>query len=165
MTIKHKIYMRRQRQGLGEALFMPLIRRCVRATLDVEGVDVPCEVSVLVTDDKGIQAINKEFRNIDAPTDVLSFPMQELKAGEFCADEAEISKETGLLPLGDIIVSIERVWAQAEEFHHARGREMAYLIIHSTLHLLGYDHMDEGPSKKMMREHENEVLAKAGFQV
>ena len=161
--IKHKIYVRRQRQGLGEGLFMPLIRRSVRAALDVEGVDVPCEISVLVTDDKGIRAINSKYRDIDAPTDVLSFPMQELQAGAFSASDIEISRETGRLPLGDIILSIERVFAQAEEYNQPRGRELSYLIIHATLHLLGYDHMDEGKEKKKMREREEKILLEVGF--
>lgn len=163
--IKHKIYVKRQRQGLGEGLYMPLIRRSVRATLDAEGVDVPCEISVLITDDKGIQAINKEFRNIDDPTDVLSFPMQELKPGEFSAESSEISPETGRLPLGDIIISVERVKAQAKEFNHGGAREMSYLIIHSTLHLLGYDHLDEGEEKRKMRKRENIILEKVGFRL
>ncbi len=162
--INHKIYVKRRRQDVGRGFHIPLIRRCVRAALDAEGVDIPCEVSVLITDDKGIQAINKQHRNIDAPTDVLSFPLQNLKAGAFSPDESEISPETGLLPLGDIVVSSDRVYAQAEEFGVTHDREMAYLVVHSVLHLLGYDHMDEGEQKKAMREREKVILKGVGYK-
>jgi len=158
MMLKHKIYVKRQRQGLGEGLFMPLIRRCTRAALEAEGVDVPCEISVLLTDDKGIQAINKKYRDLDEVTDVLSFPMQELKPGAFLASAEELDPETGLLPLGDIILSVERVRIQSQELGHSAGRELAYLIVHSVLHLLGYDHVDEGPEKKQMRDREKAII-------
>ena len=161
--LNHKIYVKRRRQDIGRSFHIPLIRRCIRVALDAQGVNVPCEVSVLITDDKGIQALNKEFRGIDRPTDVLSFPLQELTPGDFKADEAEISPETGRLPLGDVVISSERICAQAKEYGSTDEREMVYLVIHSILHLLGYDHMDEGEQKKAMRDREKIILKGVGY--
>lgn len=162
--INHKIYVRRRRQDIGRTLQIPLIRRCIRTALDAQGVDVPCEVSVLITDDNGIQQLNNEFRGIDAATDVLSFPLQNLVPGAFKADECEISPENGLFPLGDIVLSADHVCAQAKEFGSTDDREMAYLVIHSVLHLLGYDHMDEGEQKKAMRDREKVILKGIGYE-
>ena len=136
-----------------------LIRRTVRAALESEGVTLPCEVDVLVTDDAGIRAINREQRDVDAPTDVLSFPALELQAGEKPAGN-DADHGTGLIPLGDMVLSYERVAAQAKEYGHSRGRELAYLVTHSVLHLLGYDHLDEGGQKALMRAHEEIVMDK-----
>ena len=134
-----------------------LIRRAVRTALDCEGVTLSCEVDILITDDAGIRVINREQRGVDAPTDVLSFPALELQAGEKPAQD-DADPGTGLIPLGDMVLSYERVAAQAKEYGHARGRELAYLVTHSVLHLLGYDHMDEGEQKKRMRAHEETVM-------
>ena len=136
-----------------------LIRAAVRAALDCEGVSLPCEVDVLVTDDAGIHTINREQRGVDAPTDVLSFPALELRSGEK-PDEDDADPCTGLVPLGDMVLSYERVAAQAKEYGHSRGRELAYLVTHSVLHLLGYDHLDEGEQKALMRAHEETVMDK-----
>ena len=134
-----------------------LIRRAVRTALECEGVTLPCEVDVLLTDDAGIHAVNLEQRGVDAPTDVLSFPALELRPGEKpAADDADPG--TGLIPLGDMVLSYERAAAQAKEYGHSRSRELAYLVTHSVLHLLGYDHMDEGPDKALMRAHEEEIM-------
>ena len=160
---RHKIYVRRARPGLGQTLDVRLLRHCIRAALDAEGADRPCEVSVLLTDDAGIQVLNREFRDKDTPTDVLSFPMQEMRPGAFTPDPAEIDPETGLVPLGDIVLSADRIAEQAARFGHDENREMAYLVIHSVLHLLGYDHMDEGPEKRRMRAREKEIIKKAGL--
>ena len=136
-----------------------VIRRSIETTLRMQGVDVPCEINVLITDNKGIQAINKACRDIDAPTDVLSFPMFQLTAGELPEDWKEyLDPETGLCPLGDMAISVERAIAQAKEYGHGMRREIGYLTIHSMLHLLGYDHMDDGEQKKQMRERE-ELIA------
>lgn len=136
-----------------------VIRRSIETTLKEQGVTVPCEINVLITDDKGIQAINKASRNIDAPTDVLSFPMFQMKAGELPEDWSEyIDPETGLCPLGDMAISVERAVKQAQEYGHGMRREIGYLTIHSMLHLLGYDHMDDGEQKRQMRERE-EIIA------
>ncbi len=136
------------------------LRRCIRAALDAEGVHVPCEINVLVTDDETIRAINKQTREVDCATDVLSFPMFEYRPGEFPEDVSkDLDPETGLLPLGDMVISLERAEAQAREFGHSVKRETGYLTIHSVLHLLGYDHLDEGPMKRQMRAREEKILA------
>ena len=136
------------------------IRTCINETLKAEGITVPCEINVLVTDDAGIQTINKASINIDKPTDVLSFPMFDLKAGQPPQDwQAYIDPGTGLCPLGDMCISLERAVAQAKEFGHSTKREVGYLTIHSMLHLLGYDHLDEGAQKRQMRGREESIAA------
>ena len=113
-----------------------------------------------MTDDEGIRAINNAYRKIDRATDVLSFPMFELTAGQLPASwEAYKDPDTGLVPLGDMAISLERARRQAAEFGHSARREVGYLTIHSILHLLGYDHVDEGPMKKQMRAAEEAILA------
>lgn len=137
-----------------------IISKCIEATLDAEGIRIPCEINVLVTNDNGIHAINKASRNIDRPTDVLSFPMFQLEAGNPPADWTDyLDPETGLCPLGDMCISLERATAQAKEFGHSVKREVGYLTIHSMLHLLGYDHLDEGEQKKQMRAREEAIAA------
>ena len=137
-----------------------IIRKCVEATLAAENVSVPCEINVLVTNDKGIHTINKATRQIDRPTDVLSFPMYNLIPGQLPEDwEEYLDPETDMCPLGDMCISLERAKAQAKEFGHATKREIGYLTIHSMLHLLGYDHMDEGEQKKQMRAREEAIAA------
>lgn len=134
------------------------IRTCINAALKAEKITIPCEINVLVTDDKGIQTINRTSRNIDKPTDVLSFPMFELSPGELPDDWSTYQDpDTGLVPLGDMCISLERAIAQAQEFGHTTRREVGYLTIHSMLHLLGYDHMDEGPQKRQMRSREEAI--------
>ena len=140
-----------------------LLQTVIPAALEAEGVAVPCEVDVLLTDDAGIHAINLEQREVDAPTDVLSFPMFEFAPGQPPAEGAEIDPETGLLPLGDMVVSMERARAQGEEYGHGTKRELAYLAVHSVLHLLGYDHMDDGPQKARMRAREEAILNQLGI--
>lgn len=137
-----------------------IIRKCVEATLDAEKIDVPCEINVLITNDRGIQAINNASRNIDKATDVLSFPMFQLEAGNPPMDwEEYLDAETDMCPLGDMCISLERATAQAKEFGHSVKREVGYLTIHSMLHLLGYDHLDEGEQKKQMRAREEAIAA------
>ena len=134
-----------------------LIRKVIRAALLAEGLTAPCEIDVLLTGDAGIQALNREQRGVDSPTDVLSFPEFELSPGELPGEE-DADPGTGLIPLGDMVINLERAAAQAKEYGHSNRRELAYLVIHSVLHLLGYDHMDEGPEKARMREREEAVL-------
>jgi len=160
---EHKIYARHSGVKDSEKLFIPLIKRCVWATLHVEGVDVPCEISVLITNNRQIRKINKEFRDIDKSTDVLSFPMQTLIPGMFKHEPNMIDPETGLLPLGEIVLSAERVNKQAIKFMHSSERETAYLTIHSVLHLLGYDHFGDAQETKKMREREKKTLMELGF--
>ena len=142
--MEHDIFITRDKPNLGSNQAARLIKKAVNATLDCEGIDVDCEVNVLLTDDEGIHAINLEFRNVDRPTDVLSFPMNELIPGEFDSDICEYNPESDKLLLGDMALSLERARAQGEEFSHGEEREICYLTIHSMLHILGYDHMDEG---------------------
>lgn len=137
-----------------------IISQCIEATLNAEKIRVPCEINVLVTNDKGIRAINHASRNIDKATDVLSFPMFQLEAGNPPADWSEyFDPETGVCPLGDMAISLERAIAQAKEFGHSVRREVGYLTIHSMLHLLGYDHLDEGEQKAIMRHREEAIAA------
>ena len=136
------------------------IRRCIEATLEAEKITAPMEINVLITDDPGLHAINLASRKIDRPTDVLSFPMFELEAGNPPKSwDAYLDPETGLCPLGDMAISLERAKAQAKEFGHSAKREVGYLTIHSMLHLLGYDHVDEGPMKAQMRAREEAIAA------
>ena len=136
------------------------IRNCIETTLSSEGITAPVEVNILITDDKGIHAINLASRKIDRPTDVLSFPMFELEPGNPPTDwEDFMDPGTGLVPLGDMAISLERARAQAKEFGHSVKREVGYLTIHSMLHLLGYDHLDEGPMKRQMRAREEAIAA------
>ena len=136
------------------------IKTCIHAVLKEEGITVPCEINVLVTDDAGIQTINRTSRNIDKPTDVLSFPMFNLTAGNPPEDWSEyIDPETNLCPLGDMCISLERAVAQAQEFGHGIKRELGYLTVHSVLHLLGYDHERSEEERVLQREHEEAILA------
>jgi len=137
-----------------------IISQCVEATLQAENISVTCEINVMVTDDKGIHAVNLASRNIDKPTDVLSFPMFQLEPGNPPEDwEEYLDFETDMCPLGDMCISLERAIAQAKEFGHSVKREVGYLTIHSMLHLLGYDHLDEGPMKAQMRSREEAIAA------
>ena len=137
------------------------LRSCIRAALEAQGVPVPCEINVLVTDDEGIRAVNRAYRQVDAATDVLSFPMFDFTPGELPSDLTPyLDAQTGLLPLGDMAISLPRARAQAKEYGHSLKREIGYLSVHSVLHLLGYDHMDEGPMKAQMRAKEEEIMQK-----
>ena len=153
----HKINLVFEQLSLQKFIISSIIRKCVQETLRAERVNARCEINVLVTDDKGIQTIN---RQIDRPTDVLSFPMFQLEAGNPPQDWSEYEDpETGLVPLGDMCISLERAMAQAQEFGHSVRREVGYLTIHSMLHLLGYDHLDEGEQKRQMRAREEAIAA------
>ena len=140
-----------------------LIRRTIRTALAAEGLTAPCEVDVLLTDDDGIHEINRELRQVDRPTDVLSFPEFELTPGQLPGPE-DADPGTGLIPLGDMVLSMERVAAQAREYGHSKRRELSYLVTHSVLHLLGYDHLDEGPMKAQMRAREEAFMALLGLE-
>ena len=140
-----------------------LIRRTIRTALAAEGLTAPCEVDVLLTDDDGIHEINRELRQVDRPTDVLSFPEFELTPGQLPGPE-DADPGTGLIPLGDMVLSMERVAAQAREYGHSKRRELSYLVTLSVLHLLGYDHLDEGPMKAQMRAREEAIMALLGLE-
>ncbi len=149
---------------LRQPIIARIITQCVEAVMEAENITIPVEINVLVTDNKGIHAINLASRNIDKPTDVLSFPMFQLEPGNPPANwDAYLDPETGLCPLGDMCISLERAAAQAKEYGHSLKREVGYLTIHSMLHLLGYDHLDEGPQKKQMRAREEAIAGKLGL--
>lgn len=144
-----------------------IIELVVNAAMDYEGCPYEAEVDVLLTDDASIQEINKEQRGIDAPTDVLSFPFVEYESPAGFSEISECSDcfhpETGELLLGDIVVSLEHVISQAEEYGHSRERELGFLIAHSMLHLFGYDHMQDG-EREVMEARQRKILEGIGLK-
>lgn len=154
----YKISISRDKKGLGHFTSGLLIRKAVRMALKAEKIKCSCSVSVMLTDDEGIQELNREYRNIDRATDVLSFPLNELTPGGFNPDECETDPSTGTVLLGDMIISVPRCELQGKEFGHGYEREVMYLSVHSVLHLLGYDHIDEGPMKEQMRGREKKIM-------
>lgn len=136
-----------------------LIRRAVVQTLAYEGFGNDCEVSVTFTDNEGIRVLNKTYRQIDRETDVLSFPMIDFDGGE----EPPTDDET--VVLGDIVLSLEKARAQAEEFGHSFEREVAFLTVHSMLHLLGYDHVNSDEEDAEMRRRQREILEGMGLSI
>ena len=163
--MKNRIYIRYSNKSDRSAALTLHLHRCISAALTAEGVDVPCEINVLVTDDAGIRAVNAATRKIDRETDVLSFPMFQFTPGAFPDDVTQLlDPQTGLLPLGDMCISLERAKDQAKRFGNTLKREVGYLTIHSVLHLLGYDHLDEGEMKRQMRTREELIAAELGLQ-
>ncbi len=161
----HKININYDIFTVKQPLVTAIIKKCIEATLAAENITADCEINVLITNDKGIHAVNLASRQIDRPTDVLSFPMFQLEPGNPPADwEEYLDPETELVPLGDMCISLERATAQAREFGHTPRREVGYLTIHSMLHLLGYDHLDEGPQKKQMRAREEAIAGQIGLK-
>ena len=154
----HEIYISREKSGLGHANVAGFRKKSINKALSAEGIDTPCIVSVMPTDDEGIHAVNREFRGVDRPTAVLSFPLHELEAGHFDAELCEKDPETGAVMLGDMMISLERCAAQGEQLGHGFEREVCYLTVHSVLHLLGYDHVDEGEMKAQMRKREKQIM-------
>ncbi len=133
-----------------------LIREAVVSTLDHENFYNDCQVSVTFTDNEGIKELNRDYRGIDKETDVLSFPLTAFEGTEEPpADEPQ-------MPLGDIVISVEKAHAQAEEFGHSFEREAAFLCVHSMLHLLGYDHVNSEEEDAEMRRRQSEILEKMG---
>lgn len=140
-----------------------VIQQGVSTTLDViGGGDTDFEVSVLITDNEGIHEMNREYRDVDSPTDVLSFPILEFDEDGVMIEESG-DYDGDLLLLGDIVISLERAKAQAEEYGHSLLREVGFLTVHSTLHLLGFDHMEE-PYTSVMRAREKEILEKMNLK-
>jgi probable rRNA maturation factor len=136
----------------------------INEVLNEEGCPYECEVNLILTDNEEIHKINKEYRDIDRPTDVLSFPMIEYDLpGDFSrveeSQEDYFNPETGELILGDIIVSVDKVFEQAESYNHSVIREFAFLVAHSMFHLCGYDHM-EPEEAKIMEQKQSDILAK-----
>ena len=135
-----------------------LIRNACKAVLQTENFTESAEINISFVDDESIRQINNEFRNINKSTDVLSFPMGE--NGEY-----DVNPENGCKMLGDVVISVEHAIAQAELFGHSNEREIGYLTVHSVLHLLGYDHVDEAEEKKIMRAKEEEALSLLGLEI
>ena len=147
--------------------YKELAEKVIVKALDYEECPYECEVNVILTNNQGIHEINMECREIDRPTDVLSFPMVEYdNPGSFDTIEEEqpecFHPETGELMLGDIIISLDKVKEQAENYGHSPMREYAFLLAHSMLHLMGYDHMVEEEEKIMFKKQE-EILQELGF--
>ena len=144
-----------------------IIRDVVNESLDYEKCPYEAEVNVILTDNQAIQEINREHRQIDAPTDVLSFPMVDYEAPsdfDHVEDSVEdyFNPETGELMLGDIVISVDKVEEQAEKYGHSQTRELAFLVAHSMLHLCGYDHMEE-EERLLMEARPNEILERRGY--
>ena len=156
--MKHTVILSREAANLGHRNAAALIKKAVNMTLDAEGIDQACQISVMLTDEEGIRRVNREFRGVDAATDVLSFPMNELVPGEFDAEDCERDLDTGDILLGDMMISLPRCEQQGEEFGHGFEREIMYLSVHSVLHLLGYDHLDEGEQRAQMRAREKAIM-------
>ena len=157
--MKHQISVHSDIPHINTPALTAHIKRCIRGALEQEGVTVPCEINVLLTDNRGIREINRDLRDVDRETDVLSFPMFEFTPGEFPEVVSDLlDPGSSLLPLGDMALSVEKIKSQAEEFGHSQEREIGYLTVHSVLHLLGYDHLDEGPMKKQMRAREDAIM-------
>ena len=135
-----------------------LVRRCCNAVLKLEEFDGPAEISVTFVDNDQIKELNKKYRDKDVPTDVLSFPMK--KEGGY-----EVDPETGAQILGDIVISMEHAVDQADRYGHSFQREVGYLATHSMLHLLGYDHVQGGLERAIMREKEEQILTDLGLAI
>jgi probable rRNA maturation factor len=139
----------------------------IEGSLKFEEFEKPCEISVVITDNAGIREINREFRNIDKETDVLSFPMLDFEE-DYCEEEEiqvgveDINPSSGEVVLGDIVISLEKALEQSRDYEHSFEREVAFLTVHSVLHLLGYDHEKE-EDRVIMRSKEEEILSKLGL--
>ena len=146
--------------------YMGIANLIAEGVLDYENCPYESQVELLLTNNAEIQRINNEFRGIDRPTDVLSFPMIEYDSpADFSSveeDDSNFDLETGELILGNIVISKEKVIAQAEEYGHSVKREFAFLIAHSMLHLLGYDHMEDG-ERLVMEEKQRNILDNLGI--
>ncbi|MCD8082677.1 MAG: rRNA maturation RNase YbeY [Clostridiales bacterium] len=145
-----------------------IIGDIIPAALDYEACPYEAEVNVILTDDDSIREINREQRGIDAPTDVLSFPMLDFeRESDFSHVEDHVADcfnpETGELLLGDIVISVDKVIEQAEKYGHSREREFAFLLAHSMLHLCGYDHMEEA-ERERMEAKQREILDGEGYR-
>lgn len=133
-----------------------LIEKCTRAALAEEEINEDAQVSVTLVDNEAIREINREHRDIDRATDVLSFPLGD-------DDSFDTDPETGAILLGDIVISLERAAEQAKEYGHSFYREVAFLITHSLFHLLGYDHVDSEEDEKLMFGKQDKVLEALGI--
>lgn len=159
MKAKIKIYFMNDTDTRISYKLKMLVRRAVLASLEYEEFCNGAELSVTFTDNEGIRALNGEFRGIDKATDVLSFPLTDFEGGdEPPTDEPSVA-------LGDIVISLERAREQAEEYGHSFEREVAFLTVHSMLHLMGYDHVNSDEEDAEMRRRQSEILEKMGLGV
>lgn len=158
MTARTMIYFMNDTDGKVTYKLKMLVRRAIVASLEYEGFCNNAEVSVTFTDNGGIRALNSQFREIDRETDVLSFPLTDFEGSE------EPPTDEMSVALGDIVVSLEKAEEQAEQFGHSFEREVAFLCVHSMLHLLGYDHMEQDEEQEM-RRRQSEILTKMGLGV
>lgn len=159
--MKLKIYFENEQDKLPITYKLKmLIREAVEATLDFEDYRNICEVSVTFTDNEGIRELNGKFRQIDRPTDVLSFPLFDFEGN---SDEPPVDEMMNML--GDIVISLERAKEQADEYGHSFEREVAFLTVHSMLHLLGYDHETGEEDDKNMRARQSEIMDIMGLSV
>lgn len=141
-----------------------LMSRSAQAALEQAAPQWSCSVDITLTDDEGIRRLNQAYRNQPAATDVLSFPLLDMENGAYEGDiRLEQDPETGLIPLGDMAISVERARAQAREYGHSFDRECAYLTCHSMLHLLGYDHERGEKDRRLMRGLEEEIMRRLGL--
>lgn len=144
-----KLYIENEQDKIPyDEFYADTVRRAVEATLGYEGVSYSCEVSVTFVDNERIRELNSEYRNIDRETDVLSFPTGDTGEG---------------VTLGDVVISLEKAKAQAEEYGHSLEREIAFLTVHSVLHLLGYDHETGEEDEKEMFRRQDEIMDKLGI--
>ncbi len=157
MSVKVNISVKQKKVKLPTGARL-LIRRACAATLSYEKLEGAFEVEVSVVDDEAIREINREYRKVDSATDVLSFPLGE--NGVY-----DVNPETDAKMLGDIVISIDRTVSQARLYGHGFERELAYLTVHSMLHLLGYDHINGGLEKTIMREKEEDILETIGLAI
>ena len=165
--MKHKIYTRndQKKEPLTPAA-RALVKRAITAALDYEQFEGASEVSVTFVDNEAIRELNRDYRGKDAPTDGLSFPLYEddedFDDGFVLPPDMEEDEEEAPPAIGDIVISVERAKAQAEEYGHSLDRELAFLAVHSTLHLLGYDHERSEDEDKEQRRRQEEILASIG---
>ncbi len=138
-----------------------IIKKVITYTEEFAGCPYETEVNVVLTDNENIHAVNKEYRNIDRPTDVLSFPMIEYDSpADFDGiedDDSLFNPESGELLLGDIMISVDKVYEQAKQYGHSNLRELAFLVAHSMLHLFGYDHIEE-EDRLVMEEKQRQIM-------
>ena len=139
-----------------------LIIRCAKAALEAEKVEFPAFVDITITDNQEIREINREYRDKDTATDVLSFPMFDFYNGE-AREELEEDPQSGCVMLGDMIISYERAVQQAADYGHSPQRECGFLTVHSVLHLLGYDHERGEEEQQLMRQREEAILSSVGL--
>lgn len=156
--IKLKLYFKNEQVAEKVSVMLRrLIKNAIKTTLEFENFYGECEVSVTFTDNEGIRVLNSEYRGIDSATDVLSFPLNDFSSDEFEEDEE--------IALGDIVLSLEKAREQADTYGHSFEREVAFLCVHSTLHLLGYDHETGEEDENDMRYRQREIMKLLGLTV